>query len=338
MGIPLAVQVQGLGGVGEDSLQTVALPFTDGSRFLVTIIGGTIAGGFSEQYLSPAESSTASLAADIQALITARQALSTGDTYFTEIRVSQYGTVRQSQVLLPPQTRLWNSVATVQFSPTGTYSQVGYTGGQNQLRACAIWQITFGTNRTNRRYLAGPPIGISTDEPSRFNFNNNGRWFNNFVGFGNTLVGKWSIIGSNVGAAGTLYTVGGVVTGAAPTNYLGVVIPAAAGLPALTMGQRIKITGMRPAKGSRGPTINGGWSVFSTDTTTVPGYTTVFLQNSTGISPAVMRTTAKSALRIPVPVPYTILAVDLLKNGIRKRGKVSTQYRGRRLTRPTLDP
>jgi hypothetical protein len=315
------------------------LNFPDNTRFLVTIIGGDIGGGFTEQYLTAVTTTTSDLARKINDLMIARQGVSGTDISFTEVRVSQYGTKRQSQVCLPFETRLWNSTSQVKFNTTGTYAAGGFSGRTNQLRVCAQWRITFGANRTTTRYLAAPPIGISAIEPNNFNVQNNTSWFNAFTNFGNTLVSaQWAILGSNVGSAGTLYGVGGVVTGPAPMGLLGVVIKPTPAIPALTMGDRVIITGMKPAKGSRGPTINGGWSVFSTDTTTVVGYTTVYLQGSTGIAPAIMRTTAKSALRIPTPVPYQILSVDLKKNGIRKRGKVATQYRGRVLHRVTLDP
>ena len=336
MGVQFAVQGPGGGDAGQLVSQ---LSFPANTRFIVTIIGGDIAGGFSEQYVTAVVTTTSDLARRINDLMVARQGVSGTDISFTEVRVSQLGVKRQSQVCLPVQTRLWNTVSQVKFGTNGTYVAGGFSGRTNQLRVCAQWRITFGLNRSATRYMAAPPIGISAIEPNAFNIQNNTTWFTAFTEFGNTLVSdQWAILGSNVGLAGTLYGIGGVGAGPAPTSYLGVVIKPAPAIPALTMGDRIIITGMRPSKGSRGPTINGGWSVFSTDTTTVAGYTTVWLQNSTGISPAIMRTTAKSALRIPVAIPYQILSVDLKKNGIRKRGKVATQYRGRVLHRATLDP
>jgi hypothetical protein len=306
--------------------------------YRVTIFMGWAGDGASESYLTPA-AAPATLITQINRMLNLRSQCMFDTQYIQGVRISQYGNTRRSTLLLPlggPWPDAGNGQIVVPAK--GGYIQANYGTPPTEFRA--VLQVRIGFDNPVRyatKYLSGIPSAMIQAEPATISFGGAPSFLNAMNAFYTYLQSNlWQIGGTNL-AAGSFQIVGVVQQSAAP-NLLGVQI-AAATSPSITQGQRVKIQGTRPAKGTRGATINGRWSVASVDQTGLPNFVTVYLQNSQLVVPSMVRLTgATSILQPVVPLTFPISNYNIFRAGIKKRGKPSLSPRGRRLTRYTLDP
>ncbi len=293
--------------------------------------------GASETWYTP-DASTTSAVAMIQTYLAARMALLPPTTTTVGIRLATYGAKRQSTVLLPPYDVFPGTKQFIQIPTAGTYQNETKGVGSDQFRAALQNRVTYNNTRTVTRYLAGIPDGIVNVEPATVNFKNNPQWkqaldrfYGVIVGYGLQIQAK-AITGINAPA-----TVTGVTSQAAAPSLLGIILPAATA-PPFVQGSQVQLQHFRPAKFTRTPTVNGGWTVDSTNATLVPGSLIVYLRNSGTIDPTTVRITALSTIQLLAYQLYPVQDMTWVRVGIHKRGRPSMAPRGRRLSRPTLDP
>lgn len=293
--------------------------------------------GASETWYTP-DWSTSQAISYIQQMLQNRMALLPKTTSTVGVRIAAYGAKRQSVALLPPQDIFPGTNFLLRIPTYGSYANETTNVGSDQFRAALQIRCQYNNTRSVIRYLAGIPDGISNVEPATVNFANNPKWkqaydqwWGQLVNAGFSINAK-SITGNNAPA-----TVTGVTTMAAAPSLLGIVLPAATA-PPIVQGSQVQLQHFRPAKFTRSPTINGGWTVDSTNSTLTPGSLIVYLRNSSTIDPNTVRITALSTIQLLGYQLYPIQQVAWVRVGIHKRGRPSMAPRGRRLARPTLDP
>lgn len=313
-------------------------PRTTNPNYVITLGFGSANRGATEQYITPALGTTQAIINAIQTMVNQRMALSTQIVSLVGVRVAQYGTKRQSFLLLPGTVPWPSSNLQIKLPSRGTYSQDGNNGDPSEFRASINCKVGYGQGRVVTRYISSPPAGLISPEPVAFFRNGNPVWFNNFDLFqGNLVSTGWSVRGQLIGQATTYYPIGAIVNGPQTVPLLGLLFPTNPGpVPAVTLGIRVAVQETRAAVGSRGATLNGIWSVQSSNTTDFPGNTVVYLQNSAGNNAASLRVTGTSVLRVQQFQLYPIASYQPYRSGIHKRGNVPFSSRGRRLTRATL--
>lgn len=274
----------------------------------------------------------------LQQYMSARFALLAYNQQCVGVRLSTYGAKRQSVVLLPPYDTFPQSSSVIQIPPAGTYVPETKFSSMDQLRSVLQNRVTYNDTRTVYRYMSGIPDGVSYTEPATVNFFQNPSWkqyldtyYRTIVSLGLQIRAK-AITGINAPA-----TVTGVTSQAAAPSLLGIMLPAATA-PPIVQGSQIQLQHFRPAKFTRNPSVNGSWTVDSINTTLVPGTLIVYLRNSGTIDPTTVRLTALSTIQLVAYSLFPVQDMTWVRVGIHKRGRPSMAPRGRRLSRPTLDP
>ncbi len=315
-----------------------SLAQTTNPNYVITLGFGSANRGATEQYITPALGTTQAILTAVETMVGQRMALSSQIVSLVGVRVAQYATKRQSFLLLPGKVPWPNSTLEITLPARGTYAQDGSNGDPSEFRASMNCKVGYGLGRVTTRYICSPPSGVVSPEPVAFFQGANPTWFQKLrVLTGNLVSTGWSIRGQLIGQATTYYPIGQIVNGTQTTPLLGLLFPTAPGpVPSVTLGTRVAIQGTRAASGSRGATINGVWSVQSSNTTDFPGNTVVYLQNSQGNNAASLRVTSNSVLRIQAFQLFPISSWTPYRTGIHKRGNVPFASRGRRLSRATL--
>jgi hypothetical protein len=274
----------------------------------------------------------------IQELLAARMALVTYATETVGVRLAVYGAKRQSVVLLPPYDVFPGTNSLLQIPAKGTYTGEVKNFGSDQYRAALQNRITYDNTRTVLRYMSGIPDAVSATEPATVDFSLTPQWKQALDRYYNILSSRgWSIRAKAITGINAPASVTGVTSMAAAPSLLGIILPAATA-PPIVQGSSVQLQHFRAAKFTRNPTINGGWTVDSINTTLVPGSLIVYLRNSGTIDPTTVRITALSTIQLVGYSLFTVQNVTWVRCGIHKRGRPSMAPRGRRLSRPTLDP
>jgi hypothetical protein len=307
------------------------------SVYKVTTIWNQSVMGVSETWYTP-DQSDASIQKTIQQMIALRSNCMYQIQPFVGIRVSLYGAKRQSKVILPPGGPLADPFNFLQVPATGTLPGGTSTTRPDQLRAVIQLTIAYNNTRRTLRYLSGIPDAYSVTEPATFNPGAAGAWGTAFDQWRSYLVNTgWQIQARLLTGDYTPAPVIGVTVQAAAPSLLGIVVVAATA-PAFAQGQKVALSHFRPKKGTRDLTVNGMWTIDSVNTTLVPGNLIVYLRNSSGIDPDSVRFTANSTIQRVGYGLFPVQSINPYRVGIHKRGRPSLAPRGRRLSRPTLDP
>lgn len=292
--------------------------------------------GVSESYYTPLLA-TSKAPDRISAMLSARAAMMYPDCQFVGVRISVYPFVRQSSVLLPGIAQSALLGDTVKVPSAGTYGPDPMLFPESQLRQTLQVALGYGSLQTVPRYLSGVPKLIVMTEPSTLNMAASGVWLERFNAFADILTGGWQI---RVRVPLPVITppapqILGVISQSAGPSLLGIVI---GNKPPVTLvqGNKVALTGFRPACNTRGPTINGQWTVDNVNTTMQPNNVVVFLRNSSTIDPTTVNWTDASRIGLVAYQLSPITSFLPYRIGIHKRGRPSMAPRGRRLTRPSL--
>jgi hypothetical protein len=311
--------------------------------YTITPIWGNTWLGATERYITP--SCTPAKAKSLfQMLMQQRLALLPTTAYIAAWRWAVYGGGRQSTLLRGPNDTFPPDGSQVLIGATGT-NPVGGSSGWPPLMQASLQinaQFSIGTGpsavtKTAKKYLAGIPTNVVGGQPQTLNFNGNLAWYGAAKAFLNSLVGQGFQIEAQNTPTGQPYRIAGFVAPSPSPGLLGVIINVT-GTPALTAGSKIFVQGCRPAKGTRNPTINGTWNIASIVAGPGTNQSTVFLAGSAGIDPTQQRWTPSSVLFAKQRGLFAIADMEVEQVVTHKRGKGGLPVRGRRLSRPSLDP
>ena len=307
------------------------------SVYKVTLMWNQSVMGVSETYHTADVTPTTALAR-VQTFLQYRFAMLYPYQFAVGLRLATYGAKRQSVVLLPPYDRFPGTNSFLQIPSTGNYKGESNQPNADQLRAVLQCRYSYDNTRAVYRYLSGIPDEVSYTEPNTVDFSKVPNWYQAFTAFKNNLIsGGWQLRAKAITGINAPAAVTGVTSQAAAPSLLGIVLPAATA-PPIVQGSQIQLQHFRPAKFTRNPSVNGSWTVDSINTTLVPGSLIVYLRNSGTIDPTTVRITALSTIQLVSYQLFPIQQMDWVRIGIHKRGRPSMAPRGRRLSRPTLDP
>lgn len=254
------------------------------------------------------------------------------------VRLSDISKPRGSVVLVPPYDFIPGSGTKVVIPSSGVILNTAGVTDANQLRAALQTRLQYNDSYTTNRYISGVPVGMEGTEPATFQPDANPGWLSAWTNFFQNMVDqRWGLRGLSRTGANAPVQVASLYAGPAPANQLGIVVVTALA-PTYTLGAKIHLQGFRPAKGTRAPTINGTWYVDSLDTTTIPAYSIVYLRNSQSAWATQQRFTAQTTISLVGYQIYPIQDYTWVRMLVHKRGRPSLAPRGRRLSRPTLDP
>jgi hypothetical protein len=293
--------------------------------------------GVSETYWTPdvLGSSASSL---VEQMLNLRSQMLWNYQQFVGVRIAIEGSRRRSTLLLPGRAFWPDAGVFITIPIQGTRSGLTESTRADQLRAVIQDRWLFANDRATTRYLAGVPDAATVTEPATLDMNDATSWWKAHSNFTAFLTGSgFQIRAQQLPPQISVYNVVGVVQQQAAPGLIGIQISTTAA-PPIVKGGKIALQGMRAAKGTRGSTMNGTWYVDSVDTTQATTFSTVYLRNSQGIDPEAQRFTDKTILRPVVYSLYPIQQIVSQRAGIHKRGRPSIAPRGRRLTRPSLDP
>jgi hypothetical protein len=280
----------------------------------------------------------------ISTLVALRAGLMPQGSNLEGVRIAQEGALRQSWLLVPGGDYWQPAGVSLKLPSGGTFGNASLSNNPDQWRAILQARLVAtdpsGNSIVKMRYLSGIPDGVSATEPKSFNPGGNPDWTDRLTAFRVFLTqGQFFVkcLAKITGAALIPYQIIGVYP--APTGSTDIAVGLAlATYPGFAVGQRVHVYNMRPAKGTRNPTLNGTWYVSGYDTATTPGVAKVYLRGSGIADPTLQRFTDKSYI-LPVAYAYAgIKGLDGIRVGIHKRGKPGLSPRGRRLIRATLDP
>lgn len=305
-------------------------------RFSV-ILNDQILGGSETLYTQSGSADTAAVA--IQKYINARNACLYPSMSIVGVRVSVFGQKRSSVLIYPPGDPIPGGKTALKIPAAGAVN----TGG-NAALGDAIWrdalQYRIGYNDTYyaQRYLAGIPSAVIGSQRSTYNpgaFDGWSKAVNTFLGL--IASGGYQVLALSRTGPNQPTAIQSVVQQQAAPGYIGIQVASFTGA-AFAQGGRVLIQGMRPPKGQRLPTINGQWTVDSVVTTSNPNTTTIYLRGSSSIDPAAQRITPYSTISLWGKQLYPIQSATWVAVVPHKRGGPSIRVRGRRLSRPSLDP
>lgn len=293
--------------------------------------------GVAETWYTPDQSQN-SLQKTIETMLALRSQCLFRIQPFVGVRLSLYGAKRQSKVILPPSGVFLDSFNPLQVPASGTLAGSGQTTRPDQLRAVIQCTIGYSDTRRTIRYFSGVPDGFTVTEPATFDPGAAGQWGTAFQAFRSYITDNgWQIQARQITGAYAAVPVNGVSVQAAAPSLIGI-STVAASAPPFIVGERVALSHFRPKKGTRGLTMNGMWTIDSINNTLVPGNVIVYLRGSAGIDPDSIRFTASSTIQRVGYQLYPVQEFNLYRVGIHKRGRPSLAPRGRRLSRPTLDP
>jgi hypothetical protein len=166
--------------------------------------------------------------------------------------------------------------------------------------------------------------------------------YNDF--WGEFIAGNWGILANDNTTANLTTSLPSFTAGLPPASLpgqaplLGAILGGGA-YAAFVGAKFVRVMNTRPPRGvQRHLSINGIWPVFAVDNTSIPGATVVWLGSSDGITPSQVRTTPNSKMRVIQKKIVSVWLYSPIRVGIRRRGKPSLGYRGRRSTPYSLAP
>ena len=308
------------------------------SQYRMTYFWNQSTMGVSESWYTPNLASASSASSQVQQWLALRTAMMYSNQFTVGVRVSVVGQKRSSVLLVPPYDIFPGTTALITIPTSGSIPSDGNPGTQAQLRAALQFRLTFDSNRTKLRYLAGIPVTIEGTEPATGQVVSDPGWFKAYTAWWQWMVATgWGILANQNSVVNPGFAVQGLVLSATTPSQVGIQVSSVL-TPGIVVGQKIHLTGFRPAKGTRGPTINGYWYVSSVNTTLISGSTIYFLQNSSLVDPTQQRITGTSLITPFAQAVFPAQNITWVRVGIHKRGRPSIAPRGRRLSRPTLDP
>lgn len=293
--------------------------------------------GVSETFYTP-NVSDVTAAGILDQMLANRKALMFANQFFVGVRLSVYGSKRQSTVLLPGAVQFPGTTRTLTIPTKGTRPYATLSTGPDQVRAVLQYRLGISTGHVSNRYLSGIPDDISATEPMTYVPGNSSDWVKAWNAWRLGLITDgWQI-------RARLYTgdytpippIGVTVQTAAP-GLLGVVLDSTAA-GGFNRGLKIALTGWRPPKGERASTLNGTWIIDSVNDTLEPGETILYLRGSAGIDPTRQRFTDTTRVQLVGYDTFPIISIRPIRVCTHKRGRPSMAPRGRRLSRPSLDP
>jgi len=307
------------------------------ARYQVTILWGQATMGASETYYTDDVSDTSAVQ-NINQMLKLRSQMLKVFQYFQGVRIATTTTLRRSQFMVPGPNFLFATNNTVVVPATGTIPSGEDIDNSDQFRAVMQIILNYDNNRKVTRYLSGIPDAIIRTEPATIDPNGNPTWWASYNVWQQYIVKNgWFIKAQKLPPTVPAFMVVGVTAQAAAPGLLGIQVDGTLS-PAFKKGMKIAAQHFRPAKGTRAATLNGTWIIDSVDATGLPDFVTIYLRGSQGIDPTLQRITDKTFVRYVQYDYYRIQNIAWQRGGIHKRGKPSTAPRGRRLTRPTLDP
>lgn len=315
--------------------------------YRVTMIIGDRNMGASETWITPQQTSASTARNAINNLITARNKCLPNNIYWVGVRISQWSDpatpgvgLRRSQLMLPG-SQVWKTGGdSITVPAQGTIDPTVGDGSfyPDQFRSCVQHRVTFDTDRNATRYMVGLPRAGFDGVSEGYNLAAIPRSLRtNLVAYYQLLIASWQLQALDRTAANLPVVPVGISAGPQTPPLTGISFNGAR--PAsFSMGARIQLQGFRPKKGTRSPTLNGTWYISSvTDGTPVGGWT-LYLRSSEAVIPGDQRFTDRTKVYLYKNTLYGISLIQPVRAGIHERGRPTGSPRGRRLSRPTLDP
>lgn len=303
--------------------------------------------GASEVYYTNDIASPSQACSQIQALLNIRASMLPGIVNFNGVRIAQdLGTgqapnfKRVSQVFLPGKDPFFgDQTVLLQVPDRGTFPNSSAFNLPDLFRNCLEVRQFFAGGRKATRYPTSLPASMVGTDPNTFIPNGNAQWYVLLQDYQNELAsGRWQVLGVDTTSPIYEFSVGQLVLSQGAPVMVGIQLVPLGGVVNIPPGTFIHIYGYRPAKYTRGPTINGRWQVAYTDITNMPTYFTAYLLNSSKVDPTTQRATPNTIVRIVAQRYYPITGAAYQRVAWHKRGKHALAPVGRRLFRPTLDP
>jgi hypothetical protein len=310
----------------------------------LTMMWGRAYRGFSETFITPNFGSDVATRDSIQQLLLLRAATLDASIYLSGIRLTilpadpnQLPGPRMSRFIRPPGGYFNGVMGGISLPSNGTYVNTLPQGQEAFALADLLLQVQFGQNQWTRKYMTPVPQALIGREPETYRAGKAPQWEAARDAYCAYLTNQgYQVRGLNF-TANPPFAIAGLQVQAAAPGLLGVRITTNAA-PSISAGDTVLLQKFRPAKGTRNPTINGTWSVDSLDTSNAAQYTVVYLRNSAGIDPNSIRFTKRTTLRLRAYGYFPITQIVFDQVVTHKRGKPGGGTRGRRLSRPSLDP
>lgn len=294
--------------------------------------------GASESYITP-DCNAATAQNHFNSIQSGRMSMLPNTAYVFGWRWGVFGGNFKSVVLRPPFSRFPPTNVKIGVIANGAQPVTASSGWPPLMNVSLQVNAQFGSSlpRFARKYIAGIPTNVIGGQPATYQPMGNTAWdklLNNFLQY--QVDNFFQIVGQNQESFPAAPIAGLTVQQAAP-GLIGLQINTGSALN-WQPGNRLAVQHLRPAKGTRNPTLNGQWTIDSVAFNNSAGQFTAYLRGSAGIDPTAQRTTAASRAFIVAQKLYPILELDGILVTGHKRGKVSGVPRGRRLSRPSLDP
>jgi hypothetical protein len=305
------------------------------SNYVFTPILGNTWIGVTENYIT-ADVSPLVAQGLFQNLAVLRAALLPSSAYFVGWRVGLYGGKRSSRILRPYVDVFWPTGNAVNFPSNGTIPATTDNGYPPLMQISLQENVTFNNTGIARKYLGVIPSNVVGGQPSTYNQNGNVAWVKAKTAWQNFLINSsFQIAAQNTPVGGT-YTITNIAPALTTGGNIGLGLSGVAAGAILT-GQRLAVQHLLPTKGTRNPTMNGSWTVDSVNQTSSTS-AIVYLRNSAGIDPTAQRIGSASIAFVKNRGLFSIQSLSGSQIVTHKRGKAGGNVRGRRLTRPSLDP
>lgn len=291
--------------------------------------------GVTEKYITPDVSPSRS--ADLfSQLAVLRANLLPTTAYFVAWRVGLFGGLRSSRLLRPTNDVYWPTGQNSNFPANGSIPATADNGYPPLMQLSLQENVQFNNTGVTRQYLGVIPSNVVAGQPVSYNQNGNVNWVKAKANWQNFLINNGFQIQAQNTLAGTRYAITNIAPATTTGGNIGLGLSGVTA-GAISMGQRLLVQHLLPTKGTRNPTMNGSWTVDSVNQT---GSTSaiVYLRGSAGIDPTAQRIGSKSVAFVKNPGLFAIQQMSGSQIVSHKRGKAGGSVRGRRLTRPSLDP
>lgn len=283
--------------------------------------------------------SSSQVVANINAYLQARMGLHSTDTVPLGLRVGIEGSPRGSVLIRPPGGPLPDGTGGILIPARGGYlsyisSKPIFTPWRTALQVAFRYNGVYSANR----YFTDIPKACVGSEPATWVPGGNVTWTKDLNAMLTLMTNGQYYIKSLLrdGVYGAMPVAGLAVSGATP-SLLGIVVAGNVG-NTFNPPARVILQKFRAAKGTRGPTINGQFTVASVSITGTPPISTIFLMNSQNIDPAAVQIRPASTIALWGKGIVALTNYRIQQVVSHKRGKPSTLPRGRVLFRATLDP
>lgn len=305
------------------------------SNYVFTPNWGNTWIGATEKYITADISPTAA-EAQFTDLMRLRAALLPTTSYFVGWRVGINGGQRSSTLVRAPLDTFWPTGSIINIASRGSSSPTNANGWPPLMQHSVQLNVRFAGVRLARKFLSGVPQNVVGGQPATLTLANNTNWSKGLSDLFDFLTNNSYQIAAQNTPTGGNYSVTNIAPATTSGGNIGLGLSGVAP-GAITAGQTIMTQHFLPAKGTRAPTINGHWTVDSVNTSS-PTSAVVFLRNSGAVDPAEVRISQKSIVFVKNISLFTIQGLNANLLITHKRGKAGGSLRGRRLTRPSLDP